>query len=96
LFPAPHLFDDGVGVGGPGEGFGFFVGLGEVAMDGRLEINDALEDAPLEPLSGQRGEEPFDGVEPGGRGRDEVKVEPRMPDGQLSSTSSAVNSVVMP
>jgi len=30
-------------------------------------------------LPGQFGEEPFDGVEPGGRGRGEVEVEPRVP-----------------
>ena len=56
-----------------------FVGLGEVAVDGGLEIDDALEDAALEPLPGQLGEEAFDRVEPGGRGRGEVEVEPRMP-----------------
>jgi hypothetical protein len=27
----------------------------------------------------QLGKEPFDGIEPGGRGRSEVEVEPRMP-----------------
>ena len=77
--PAPDLFDDGVGIGGPGEGLGVFVGLREEAVDGGLEIDDALEDAALEPLLGQLGEEAFDRVEPGGRGRGEVEVEPRMP-----------------
>src|SRR5437660_9237709 len=78
-FPAPHFVDDGVGVGGPGEGLRISIGLGKIAVDGGLEIDDALEDAALEPLSDQLGEEPFDGVEPGCRGRGEVEVEPRMP-----------------
>jgi hypothetical protein len=30
-----------------------------------LEVGDAVEDAALEPLLGQLGEEPFDRVEPG-------------------------------
>ena len=67
------------GIGGPGEGLGVVVGFGEVSVDGGLEIDDALEDAALEPLPGQFGEEAFDGIEPGGRGRGEVEMEPRMP-----------------
>ena len=62
-----------------GEGLGVLIGLGEVAFDGGLKIDDALEDASLEPLSGQLGEKPFYGIEPGRRGRGEVEVEPRMP-----------------
>jgi hypothetical protein len=44
-----------------------------------LEIDDALEDAALEPLFGQFGEEPLDRIEPRCRGRSEVKMEPGMP-----------------
>ena len=33
------------------------VGLGEIAVDGSLKVDDALEDAALEPRSGQLGEE---------------------------------------
>ena len=44
-----------------------------------MEVGDAVEDAALEPLLGQFGEEPFDGIEPGGRGRSEVEMEPPMP-----------------
>ena len=61
------------------EGFRVFIGLGEVAVDSGLEIDDALEDAAFEPLPGQLGEEAFDGIEPGGRGRGEVEMEPRVP-----------------
>ena len=55
------------------------VGLREVAINGGLEVNDALEDAALEPLPSQLGEEPLDRIELGFRGRGEVEVEPGMP-----------------
>jgi hypothetical protein len=42
VFAAPHFVDDGIGIGGPGEGLGVLIGLGEVAVDGGLEIDDAL------------------------------------------------------
>jgi hypothetical protein len=64
LFPAPDFFDDLVRVGGPDEGFWIVVGFGEVSIDDSLEVDNALEDASLEPLLGQSGEEPFDGIEP--------------------------------
>ena len=79
MFPAPHFFDDGIGVGGPGEGFGVVVGFGEVSIDGGLEIDDAGEDAALQSLPGQFGEEALDGIEPGRRGRDDVEMEPGVP-----------------
>ena len=68
-----------MGIGGPGKGFGVVIGFGEIAVDGGLKIDNAVEDAALEPLPGQLGEEPFDGVEPGGGGRGEMEMEPRMP-----------------
>jgi hypothetical protein len=40
------------------------IGLGEIAIDGGLEIDNAFEDPVLKPLPGQFGEEAFDGVEP--------------------------------
>jgi hypothetical protein len=55
------------------------VGFGEVAVDGGLEIDDALEDAAFQPLPGQFGEKAFDSIEPGGRGRGEVEMEPWVP-----------------
>jgi hypothetical protein len=39
--------DDFVRVGGPDEGFGCPVVLGEKAVDGGLEVDNALEDASL-------------------------------------------------
>src|SRR5262245_8165278 len=68
-----------MGIGGPGEGFRVLIGFGEVAVDSGLEIDDALEDAAFEPLPGQLGEKTLDGIEPGGRGRGEMEVEPGMP-----------------
>ena len=45
----------------------------EVAVDGGLEVDDALEDAALQPSAGQFGKEALDGVEPGGGGWGEVE-----------------------
>ena len=52
--------------------------VAEGPIDGGLEIDDALEDAVFEPLPGELGEKPLDGVEPEGRGRGQVEMEPRM------------------
>jgi hypothetical protein len=49
------------------------VDIGDEAVDGELQVNDGLEYAALEPLARELGEEPFDRVEPGCRGRGEVK-----------------------
>ena len=45
------------GIGGPGEGPGVLIVLGEIAVDGRLQVDDRTEDAALEPPSGQGREE---------------------------------------
>ena len=63
-------------VGSPGEGFWVFVGFGDEAIDGGLEINEGVEDAALEPPSGEFGEEAFDGVEPRRRCWREVEDKP--------------------
>ena len=70
--------DDFVWVGGPGEGPGLLVVVGDEAVDGGLEIDDALEDAALEATLGKDGEEALDGVEPAGRGGREVERPARM------------------
>jgi hypothetical protein len=87
LFPGPDFFDDGAGIGGPDERLWIVIGLGEVSVDGRLEIDDPLEDTSLEALPGQPGEEPFDGVELRGRGRCEVEMESWMPFERLRAES---------
>lgn len=70
--------DDVVGVSGPDEGFGFLVVLGEIAVDGSLEVDDGVEDAALEAPLRQLGEEALERVAPGARGRREVEGEALM------------------
>ena len=65
LSAAPNLFDDAVRICGPNEGLGAFVGLRQKAIYGRLEIDNPAEDAALQPLAGQLGEEALDRVQPG-------------------------------
>jgi hypothetical protein len=67
--------DDVVGVRGPDERLGLPVVLGEVAVDGGLEMDDGMKDATLEAALRQFGEETFDGVEPRAGGRREVEGE---------------------
>ena len=43
---------DFIGIGGPDEGFWLLVVIGDEAIDGGLEIDDALENAALETLFG--------------------------------------------
>jgi len=78
LFPSVDLFDDSVGVGGPDEGFWILVVLGEEAIDSGLEIDDGMEHTAFQPPFRELGEEALDGIEPGGRGRREVEMEPWM------------------
>jgi len=71
--PTARGGDDLVGIGSPGEGLGLLVVGGDEAVDGGLEVYDALEDAAPEPAFGEYGEEALDRVEPGGAGRGEVE-----------------------
>lgn len=64
LVPSAGLLDDALGIGGPDEGLGGLVVLLEVAVDGRLQGDDGVEDATPEPPAGEGGEERLDGVEP--------------------------------
>src|SRR3954471_8066305 len=73
LLPTFDGGEDAFGVGGPDEGFGIGVGLGHEAVDGELQVDDGLEDAALETLACELGEEAFNGVKPGRRGRGEVE-----------------------
>ena len=50
----------------------------QVIHNGVLELGDALEGPAANAVSGDLGEEALDHVEPGSRGRREVKVETRM------------------
>ena len=73
--PSSDGGDDSVRVGSPCEGFWFCVGFGEEAVDGGLEVDDGSKDAAFQATPGQLGEEAFDRIEPGGRGRREVEDE---------------------
>ena len=75
MFPPDDFFDDAVEVGVPDEGFGgFIVGL-DIAVDGLAQLGDGMEDAALEAVSGELGEEGFDRVDPGASGGREVQRE---------------------
>ena len=65
--------DDFVWIGGPDEGLWLLIMVGDEAVDGGLQVDDAFEDAALETTLGEDGEEALDGVEPAGRGRREVE-----------------------
>ena len=58
--------DDFIGIGGPLEGLGFIIVLGEKPVDGGLKIDDRSEDAALETPLGELREEALHRVEPGG------------------------------
>src|SRR5437870_8776304 len=75
---AIELGEDGVSGFGPEEGFGAGVVLGEISIDGGLQVDDRAEHAAADALPGHLGEEVLDRVEPGGRGRGEVESPARM------------------
>lgn len=62
--PAFDGGDDPVWVGGPSEGLGVGVLLGDETVDGGLEVDERVECAALQAPPGELGEEAFDGVEP--------------------------------
>jgi hypothetical protein len=64
LLPASDLLNGIDGLGSPDEGLEVFVVLREIAEDGDLEIDDALEDATTNALPGDFGEESLNEVEP--------------------------------
>ena len=73
MVPTGSGGDDFVWIGGPDEGPGLLVVVGDEAVDGGLEVDDALEDTALEAALGEDGEEALDGVEPAGRSGREVE-----------------------
>jgi len=52
--------------------------LGEISIDGGLQVGDGAEDAAADALPRHLREKVLDGVEPGGRGRGEVEGPARM------------------
>ena len=82
-------------VGGPDEGFGIEVCLGDEAVDGDLQINDRSEHAALEALARELGEEAFDRVEPGCLGRGEVERPAGMPRQPLAHLWMFVGRIIV-
>ena len=64
---------NGVGGFGPDEGFGVGVVLRRISTNGSLHISDRADEAAADALSRHLGEEVLHCVEPGRRGRGEVK-----------------------
>ena len=69
---------NGLGGFSADEGFGAGIVLGEIRIDGGLQIGDRAEDAAADALPGHLGKEVLDRIEPGGRGRGEVEGPARM------------------
>ena len=78
LVPTACGRDDAIGVGRPDEGLRAAIVLGEEAIDRGLEVDERTEDAAFEAAAREPGEKALDGVEPGGRGRGEVKCPTRV------------------
>jgi hypothetical protein len=79
LFPAFDSGEDALWIGGPYEWFGIGVCHGDEVVDGDLQVDDGSEHASLEATAREFGEEAFDRIEPGCRGRDEVERPAGMP-----------------
>jgi hypothetical protein len=73
LVPTPNGSDDFIRISRPGERLGTRIGFNDVPVDGLLKIDHRTEDAALEPLAGQLGEEAFNGIEPRAGCRDKVE-----------------------
>ena len=72
LMPAAHGGDDLIRVGGPEEGLGLPVGVGDEAVNGGLQVDDRGEHASFQPTVGELGEEALHRIQPRGRGWREV------------------------
>ena len=82
-------------IGSPDEGLWLLVVVGDEAIDGGLEIDDAFEDAALEAPLGEDGEETLDGVEPTGRGGREMEASARMTPQPFDHLGVLVSGVVV-
>ena len=68
------LFQNRLCGGGPDEGFGAFVRLGDILIDGGNEFRDAAEGAATDALVGDLGKPVLDLVQPGRTGRGKVHL----------------------
>ena len=69
--------------------------LGEVAVDGGLQLDDGAEHAALQPPPGERREERLDRVEPGAGGRREVEGPARVAGQPGTGLGVLVGSIVV-
>ena len=63
---------------GPDKGFGAGIVLGQISIDGGLQVGDRAEDGAADALPRHLGKEVLDRIEPGGGGRGEVEGPARM------------------
>ena len=70
--------DNFVWIGGPRKRFRALIGFGDEAINGGLEIDERMEDAPVEPPFGEFGEEALDSIGPRTRCGREVEGEAAM------------------
>jgi len=71
--PSIDLLDNVVGIGGPGDGFGFAVVFADVSLDGGLQVDQRAEDAALQSPADEGGKEGFHRIGPGAGSRREMK-----------------------
>ena len=95
MFPAFDSGEDALWIGGPDEGFGIGVCLGDEVVDGNLQVHDGSEHASLEATARELGEEAFDRIEPGCRGRGEVERPAGMPCQPLAYLRMLVGRIVI-
>jgi hypothetical protein len=95
LLPTFDSGEDAAWISGPDERFGIGIGFGDEAVDGSLELFDGSEDTALKPLTREFGEEGFHGVEPGCRGRSEVKSPTRMQSKPCAHLGMFVSDIVI-
>ena len=95
MFPALDSGEDTLWIGGPYEGFGIGVCLGDEAVDGELQVNDGSEHASLEATARELGEEAFDRIEPGRKGRGEVGRPAGIPGQPLAYPRMLVGRIIV-
>ncbi len=75
---AHNLFTESPGCGGPDEGFGMFIMIGEIPVDGDLQIDDAPEYPSTNPLTGDLREKAFHKIQPRAGCWSKMKVKARV------------------
>ena len=65
------------------------------AIDGRLQIDNALEDATLQAALGENSEKALDSIQPRGRSRREVKCKAWMPGEPLDDFRVLMRGIII-